>query len=202
MRADLLACVSFQLPLSPLVRDDQGCALGKKRLHSASYSCSCPCSAGRFRRMPHRRPQDSPASSVIRGTVVNKVTHEPVSRALVSSSDGSLAAMTDGEGLSCRRNEARPESSHPLESRIFGGIIKLVGIAGAGLYSSAPARPHSFLFASIFCLNRRKPALRTVCATSLLSDRFRRSAVRRFFTRPRETSIGVRGLNTRLRTTT
>jgi hypothetical protein len=76
-------------------------------------------------------PQDSPASSVIRGTVVNKVTHEPVSRALVSSLDGSLAAMTDGEGLSCRRNEARPESSHPLESRIFGGIIKLVGIAGA-----------------------------------------------------------------------
>lgn len=34
----------------------------------------------------------------IQGTVINAVTHEPISRALVFSTDNRMAAMTDGEG--------------------------------------------------------------------------------------------------------
>jgi hypothetical protein len=37
-------------------------------------------------------------SNVVRGTVVNAVTHEPIARALVHSSDNRYATLTDGEG--------------------------------------------------------------------------------------------------------
>ena len=39
-----------------------------------------------------------PESQKIRGIVVNTVTHEPVGRALVTSSDNRFATLTDGEG--------------------------------------------------------------------------------------------------------
>jgi len=37
-------------------------------------------------------------TDVVRGTVVNSVTHEPIGRALVFSSDNRFATMTDGQG--------------------------------------------------------------------------------------------------------
>jgi hypothetical protein len=36
--------------------------------------------------------------NIVHGTVVNAVTHEPVGRALVYSSDNRFATLTDGEG--------------------------------------------------------------------------------------------------------
>jgi hypothetical protein len=42
--------------------------------------------------------QTSDKTDSIRGTVINRVTHAPISRALVISSDQRLATLTDGEG--------------------------------------------------------------------------------------------------------
>jgi hypothetical protein len=42
-------------------------------------------------------PADEPPTT-LSGTVVNSVTHAPISRALVYSADNRFAALTDGEG--------------------------------------------------------------------------------------------------------
>jgi len=41
---------------------------------------------------------DSDAHSTVRGTVIDAVTHEPINRALVTSSDNRFATLTDSEG--------------------------------------------------------------------------------------------------------
>src|SRR6266536_3451960 len=63
------------------------------------------------------------------------------------------------------------------------------------------AIPHFLFAASSFCLNIFMASLRIVSETSLLAERFFKSATNRFFIKPRPRSSGVRGLATRLRTT-
>ncbi len=55
---------------------------------------SGPCAEFGFSQVPQQEDQ----SNVVRGTVVNAATHEPVGRALVYSSDNRYATLTDGEG--------------------------------------------------------------------------------------------------------
>lgn len=45
-----------------------------------------------------QNPQSNEQQRRVRGTVVNSVTHAPVGRALVSTSDSRLATLTDSEG--------------------------------------------------------------------------------------------------------
>src|ERR1700690_3570462 len=63
------------------------------------------------------------------------------------------------------------------------------------------SRDYFLLAASNFCLYIFRASLRMVSETSLLALRFFRSAISRFFIRPRPRSSGVRGFATRLRTT-
>src|SRR5215472_6958566 len=55
----------------------------------------------------------------IRGTVVNRVTHEPIPRALVSSPDNRFATMTDGEG----HFEFSFPVAHPPDNTTLNGPI-------------------------------------------------------------------------------
>jgi hypothetical protein len=49
--------------------------------------------------LPSSSAQDGlPENTIIHGTVVNSVTHEPIARALVTSADNRFGAMTDSEG--------------------------------------------------------------------------------------------------------
>ena len=61
--------------------------------------------------------------------------------------------------------------------------------------------PVDFLVGSLFCRNILNASFRTVSDTSLLPARFLRSLISKCFISPRETSRGVRGFATRLRTT-
>jgi hypothetical protein len=54
----------------------------------------CFCGQGSFAQNPDPENQ----SNVVRGTVVNAVTHEPIGRSLVHSPDNRYAMFTDGEG--------------------------------------------------------------------------------------------------------
>src|SRR5262249_29867841 len=72
--------------------------------------------------------------------------------------------------------------------------------AGKYFYSRTPSYS-DFLVGSDFCLNILSASFRMVSETSLFPDKFFKSAVSRFFIRPRETSSGVLGLATRFRTT-
>jgi hypothetical protein len=53
--------------------------------------------ASQFASAQNPQPESKPAES-IHGVVLNRVTHEPISRALVSSPDNRFATMTNGEG--------------------------------------------------------------------------------------------------------
>ena len=55
------------------------------------------CATAMSARAQNPQPENKQTDS-IRGVVVNSVTHEPVGRALVYSSDNRFATMTDGEG--------------------------------------------------------------------------------------------------------
>jgi hypothetical protein len=44
------------------------------------------------------QPNSSQNAATIRGTVLNRVTHEPIARALVASSDNRFAVLTDSQG--------------------------------------------------------------------------------------------------------
>jgi len=54
-------------------------------------------SASHFASAQNPQPENKPADS-IHGVVLNSVSHEPISRALVFSPDNRFATMTDGEG--------------------------------------------------------------------------------------------------------
>ena len=71
------------------------------------------------------RSQDSQSknSDSINGTVVNSVTHEPIGRALVSSSDNRFATMTDGEG----HFEFVLPPAVPVQPNNSSGSVILVG---------------------------------------------------------------------------
>ena len=88
-------------------------------------------------------PQAEDATTTIRGIVINSVTHEPIARALVYSSDNRFAVLTNGSGefefaLPQAKTEAPP------------GI-------GGGIYSSFTGRVRSLPFAGRLSLAARKP---------------------------------------------
>ena len=61
---------------------------------------NCLCGQGSFVQNLSfaQNPEAENQSNVVRGAVVNAVTHEPIGRALVHSSDNRYAMFTDGEG--------------------------------------------------------------------------------------------------------
>src|ERR1700690_543890 len=60
------------------------------------FFCSFLGTAGLGAWCPAQSPSED--SSVIRGAVINSVTHETIGRALVSSPDHRFATLTDSEG--------------------------------------------------------------------------------------------------------
>jgi hypothetical protein len=68
--------------------------------------------------------------TTIHGTVVNSVTHAPISRALVYSPDNRFAMLTDGEG---HFEFAIPKANSESEGTIYGGgPHQLWSVGGAG----------------------------------------------------------------------
>lgn len=83
---------------------------------------SGPCAEFGFGQVPQSEKQ----SNVVRGTVVNAATHEPIGRALVYSPDNRFATLTDGEGhfeftlpKVVGENEAGPSSSEYARTPIW-----------------------------------------------------------------------------------
>jgi len=77
--------------------------------------------ASQFASAQNPQPESKPAES-IHGVVLNRVTHEPISRALVSSPDNRFATMTNGEGR-FEITFAEPENkTGPDESGLTGKI--------------------------------------------------------------------------------
>jgi hypothetical protein len=70
------------------------------------------------------QPSDNQANT-IRGTVVNAITHEPIGRALVHSTDDKFATLTDGEGhfeFTPPKAESNSESSFSLDGQSNLGL--------------------------------------------------------------------------------
>lgn len=75
-------------------------------------------------------PQSEETPEIVRGTVINSVTHAPVSRALVYSPDNRFATLTDGEG----QFEFTPDRSATAGATSFfnGQPHKVFSVAGGG----------------------------------------------------------------------
>jgi hypothetical protein len=89
------------------------------------------------------QPSDN-RQNIVYGTVINSVTHEPVGRSLVSSSDGRFAMLTDGEG--------HFEFTLPRANTESGG-----GVVGSVLSSGNSQRMWSTGTGSLSWLTARKP---------------------------------------------
>src|SRR5437667_7380309 len=116
--------------------------------------------------------------------------------------DGVAVHLHVGRDTVARAQRTIRQSDHGNSScslEQFADGINL-GQRGHAAYSSAGGLYFLLAF-SVFCLNMRKASLRIVSATSLFPDRFLRSCTKRFFIKPSEISIGVRGLKTRFRMT-
>jgi hypothetical protein len=86
--------------------------------------------------------QAKSAQNKIRGTVINAVTHQPIGRALVSSSDHRLAMLTDSEGnfeFSVPKAESRGKQIATMDGRSF------IGPASDGVSMWLMARKPGFL---------------------------------------------------------
>jgi hypothetical protein len=71
---------------------------------------------------------------IIRGTVVNAITREPIARALVTSAGDRLAALTDGEG---NFEFTLPETSRDAPGADYGSNQAHPGSPGASLWLTA-----------------------------------------------------------------
>lgn len=83
------------------------------------------------------QPSDN-RQNIVYGTVINAVTHEPVGRSLVSTSDGRYAMLTDGEGhFEFTLPKADPETKNEF---VYGGSGQRLwssGAAGSPLWLTA-----------------------------------------------------------------
>ena len=86
--------------------------------------------------------------NIIHGTVVNAVPHEPIGRALVSSSDNRFATLTDGEGhFEFTSPKANTESAGSFVSSFAstGKLQRMWSTGAAGSLSWLTARKPGFL---------------------------------------------------------
>ena len=92
---------------------------------------ACICARQAFGQ--NLQPDNQP--NIIRGTVVNAVTHDPIGRALVYSYDNRYATLTDGEG--------HFEFTLPKTAVGSGGIA--LSTTGSGSFTRLTARKPGFL---------------------------------------------------------
>jgi hypothetical protein len=87
---------------------------------------SMPCGIVRAQSAPADRSGDD--ERTIRGTVLNRITHEPIARALVYSPDNRYATMTDDQGhFEFRVSIAASNAEIPGRVRVVNGLIQVNG---------------------------------------------------------------------------
>lgn len=80
-------------------------------------------------------------ANLIRGTVVNSITHEPIGRALVHSTDDKFATLTDGEGhfeFTLAKAETNSENGFSLEGQANLSLSAQVGSSTLRLLARKP----------------------------------------------------------------
>jgi hypothetical protein len=89
------------------------------------------------------RSQQSQPSDVLRGTVLNGITHEPIGHALVLSSDNRFATMTDDRGhFEFALPPAAPEQTSQTSGTSGSSAGQTVAIATARIRQSTNNRPN------------------------------------------------------------
>jgi hypothetical protein len=99
-----------------------------------ALSCAVSCSSANAQStVGIARAADPPSS--VRGTVLNRITHEPISRALVYSSDQQYATLTDDRGHfefkfppqepAPQENVSASDVVRPFDARRFQSLVRL-----------------------------------------------------------------------------